>query len=269
MPRPKRSQPDGHRHRRGQSDPGQPIPGSRPAPSSAPRGRGSDSDDHPAEATSAPRIIGGELRHRRLEFNPDPRTRPMKERVRESLFNLLGFEVRGAIALDLFAGTGALGFEALSRGATAAWFVERHFPTADTLRRSARTLDISDRCTIRSGDVLLWARRMPELPRSAPWVAFISPPWEMFESQSEALLELVAVLIREAPPGSTIVVEAEIGFDPALLPTGVDWEPRQIPPALLIFGRLPRVVPPSSPAPDAIAGHSGHSEIGDDSGIVD
>ena len=58
------------------------------------------------EAASAPRIIGGDLRGRRLEFVPHGRTRPMKDRVRESLFDLLGTGVRGALALDLFAGTG-------------------------------------------------------------------------------------------------------------------------------------------------------------------
>ena len=97
-------------------------------------------DSEPQEAASAPRIVGGDLRRRTLAFAPAARTRPMKDRVRESLFDLLGPRVRGAVAIDLFAGTGALGFESISRGAARAVFVERHFPTADAIRRSARSV---------------------------------------------------------------------------------------------------------------------------------
>ena len=187
------------------------------------------------EASSAPRIIGGTLRGRRLDFVPDPRTRPMKDRVREALFNLLGTPVVGSIAVDCFAGTGALGFEALSRGAKGAWFGERHFPTADALRRSATALGVSDRATIRPGDVLLWARRMPEIPVDAPWTVFVSPPWSMFQSHAAEVMGLVSAFVAKAPPGSRIVVEADDTFDPATLPDAAAWEIRPMPPAVLCF----------------------------------
>ena len=190
------------------------------------------------EAASAPRIIGGELRGRRLEFVPHGRTRPMKDRVRESLFDLLGIGVRGALALDLFAGTGALGFEAVSRGAARAILVERHFPTADALRRSARGLGVEDRVEVRTGDVLLWARRLPDLPRERPWIVFISPPWEFFAAGHERraeLLALIEVLRGAAPAGSRIVVEADTSFPAADLPAPAAWESRPIPPACLHF----------------------------------
>ena len=190
------------------------------------------------EAASAPRIIGGDLRGRRLEFVPHGRTRPMKDRVRESLFDLVGTGVRGAIALDLFAGTGALGFEAVSRGAARAILVERHFPTADALRRSARGLGVEDRVEVRTGDVLLWARRLPDLPRDLPWIVFISPPWEFFTAGHERraeLLALIDVVRRAAPAGSRIVVEADTSFVAADLPDPAAWEARPIPPACLLF----------------------------------
>jgi len=190
-----------------------------------------------AEAASPPRIIGGEYRNRRLEFVPDARTRPMKERVRESLFDLLGTDVKGAIAIDLFAGSGAIGFEALSRGASRAIFVERHFPTADTLRRSGLSLGVEDRIDVRSGDVLLWARRMPELPATSRWIVFVSPPWSFFVERAEELLSLIAAMLRAAPAGSTMVVEADASFDPAVLPAPDGWETRPIPPAVLYFYR--------------------------------
>jgi 16S rRNA (guanine966-N2)-methyltransferase len=189
------------------------------------------------EASSAPRIIGGTMRGRRLEFSPDPRTRPMKDRVRETLFDLVGTRVKGAIALDLFAGSGALGFEALSRGASRAVFVERHFPTAAALRRSAKALEVTDRADVRSGDVLLWAKKLPTapapLPVDAPWLVFISPPWEFFQSRPADVLALLAALERAAPAGSTFVVEADTAFDTGLLPDAEAWDIRPIPPAVL------------------------------------
>lgn len=189
------------------------------------------------EAASAPRIVGGELRGRRLEFTPDPRTRPMKDRVRETLFDLLGSRVKGAIALDLFAGSGALGFEAVSRGASRAVFCERHFPTADALRRSARALGVADRVEVRPGDVFVWARKLPTvpapLPADAPWIVFVSPPWEFFQSREADLLSLIGALERAAPPGSTFAVEADTSFDPARLPEPGRWDIRPVPPAVL------------------------------------
>ncbi|MFM7074717.1 MAG: RsmD family RNA methyltransferase [Planctomycetaceae bacterium] len=195
---------------------------------------GRDGDD-PA---SPPRIIGGSLRGRRLPYQPDPRTRPMKDRVREVLFNLLGTDVVGAVAVDPFGGTGALGFEALSRGAAAAFFGERHFPTADALRRSAVELGLGERVTVRPGDALLWARKMPEIPRGGPWIVFFSPPWDLFTSRSADLLALLAALLAAAPPGSLAVVEADDAFDPAALPEASAWQRREVPPAVLFLRSL-------------------------------
>ena len=202
-----------------------------------PRGSGGGGD----EETHSPRIVGGELRGRRLAFVPTGRTRPMKDRVRETLFDLLGTTVRGAVAIDLFAGTGALGFEAISRGAARAIFVERHFPTADALRKSARELGVTDRVDVRSGDVLLWAKRLPDLPVAAPWVVFISPPWDFFHdghARRPELIALIEVVRGAAPPGSTLVVEADTAFDAAALPDRAAWETRPIPPAVLHLLRM-------------------------------
>ena len=157
----------------------------------------------------------------------------MKDRVRETLFDLLGPAVRGVLAIDLFAGSGALGFEAVSRGAARVMFVERHFPTADALGRTARALGIGDRVQVRPGDAFAWARRLADLPKDAPWVAFISPPWPLFRERSADLVALVAAVMHAAPPGSTIVVESDEAFDPAGLPDPDGWRSRPIPPAVL------------------------------------
>jgi len=185
-------------------------------------------------ADAPPRIIGGTLRGRRLPFVPDPRTRPMKDRVRETLFDLLGPAVRGCVAIDLFAGSGALAFEALSRGAARAIIVERHFPTADRLRAAARDLGVEDRAEVRPGDALVWSRRIPaDLPRDAPWVVFVSPPWALLAERPADLIALVESLWREAPAGSLFVVESDDRFDPASLPHADSWRSRAVPPAVL------------------------------------
>ncbi|MDA1039430.1 MAG: RsmD family RNA methyltransferase [Planctomycetota bacterium] len=184
------------------------------------------------EAASAPRIVGGTLRGRTLEFAPAARTRPMKDRVRETLFDLLGPWEKGEVAIDLFAGTGALGFEAVSRGATEAVLCERHFPTADALRHSARQLGIERQTDVRPGDVLLWAKKMPPLPLVAPWLVFVSPPWSFFSERSAELMALIEAMRAAAPSGSRFVVESDDSFDPAPLP-GTGWEARPIPPAVL------------------------------------
>lgn len=191
-------------------------------------------DSEPQEAASAPRIVGGDLRRRTLAFAPAARTRPMKDRVRESLFDLLGPRVRGAVAIDLFAGTGALGFESISRGAARAVFVERHFPTADAIRRSARSLGVEGQAEVRSGDVLLWGKKMPPLPDAAPWLVFVSPPWAFFTERTEELMALIRAVMAAAPASSTIVVESDDTFDAAGLP-GEGWQTRPIPPAVLHF----------------------------------
>jgi len=195
--------------------------------------------DRESELASAPRIIGGQLRGRRLEYAPHARTRPMKDRVRETLFDLLGPAVRGALAIDLFAGSGALGFEAVSRGAAGAILVERHFPTAAALERTARALGVADRVEVRPGDALVWAKRLPDLPPAAAWVVFVSPPWALFHDRGGDVTALVAAMVRAAPPESSFIVEADESFDPAGLPDPAAWRTRPIAPAVLhLRGRL-------------------------------
>lgn len=193
----------------------------------------------PAEAAQPPRIIGGSLRGRRLPHIPGGPTRPMKDRVREILFDLIAQRVRGSVALDLFAGTGALGFEAVSRGAARAVFAERHFPTADAIRRAAAELGVAERCEVRPGDVLNWPRRMPDLPGDAPWIAFVSPPWSLFADRQADLMTLVAAILDRCPAGSVVAVESDDSFDPQVLPEAGAWEHRPAAPAVLhVHGRL-------------------------------
>jgi 16S rRNA (guanine966-N2)-methyltransferase len=201
------------------------------------KSQGTDDASEPTGAAAPPRIIGGTLRGRKLTFVVDPRTRPMKERVREAVFNLLGPAVEGKHAIDLFAGTGALGFEALSRKAASATFVERHFPTAAVIKKNAEALGVADRCRVLPANTLLWAKRLPELP-PIPWVVFCSPPYELYNTQTDEMLALIEQILRNAPANSMFAVEADERFDFSLLPHADDWDVREYPPAVVGILRM-------------------------------
>jgi 16S rRNA (guanine(966)-N(2))-methyltransferase RsmD len=176
------------------------------------------------------RIIGGRFRGRKLQYSGDPRTRPMKDRVREALFNLLGPSVKGKFVVDLFAGTGAIGLEALSRGALAAILIEQHLPTARDIRRSVETLGVAEAVQIVTADAFLWFPRHRPLA-AEPWLVFCSPPYEFYSRRAEAMLDLLGGMIEAAPRESIFSVEADERFDFGRLPYPEAWDVRAYPPA--------------------------------------
>lgn len=178
------------------------------------------------------RIIGGTMRGRKLLYSGDLRTRPMKDRVREAVFNLIGAETAGKHAIDLFAGTGALGLEAISRGATSATFVEQHYPTAAVIRQNAGVLGVTDRIDVISGNTFIWVQR-DEAPKTAPWLVFCSPPYAFYVERKAEIVAMLQTLLTQAPQGSTFVVESDERFDRAALPDAAAWEKRVYPPAVL------------------------------------
>lgn len=210
----------------------------RPGPERPIRPAGRADDAAPARSVEHPlRIIGGQFRGRKLSYSGDPRTRPMKERVREALFNLLAESVRGRHAIDLFAGTGALGFEALSRGAIGATFLERHYPTARLIDNNAAELGVAGICRTLVGDTLTRFRRpaaaLAEFPAGAPWLVFCSPPYELYHAEAAAMRALLAAIAGAAPPGSVMAVEADEQFDFRSLPEPDAWFVRAYLPAVL------------------------------------
>lgn len=120
------------------------------------------------------RIIGGRHRGRRLAFVPGRGLRPTPDRVRETLFNWLQAEVRGARCLDLFAGSGALGIEALSRGAAYLTAVEQHRAAAQRLRENITLLREDVAAEVVQVDALRWLGR----PAGQPYdIVFLDPPF--------------------------------------------------------------------------------------------
>jgi 16S rRNA (guanine966-N2)-methyltransferase len=156
----------------------------------------------------------------------------MKDRLREAIFNLIGPAIRGKHAVDLFAGTGALGLEAISRGAGRATLIERHFPTAEIIRQNVAALGVEETTRIVTSSVFIWQKRRPELG-PVPWTVFCSPPYDLYVERTGEMLELIRGLIEAAPAESIFVVESDGRFDFGLLPETEAWQVRSYPPAVV------------------------------------
>lgn len=146
------------------------------------------------------RIIAGEFKGRRLAGPVAAGVRPTSDRLRETLFNLVDVETPGRRVLDGFAGTGAVGLEALSRGAAHATFVERDPRAIAVIGSNVQSCGASDRCMIVRGDFSAVARR---LAGNSPFdLVLLDPPYE-FPDTDAALVEAAALL----RPGGLIVLE--------------------------------------------------------------
>jgi 16S rRNA (guanine966-N2)-methyltransferase len=159
----------------------------------------------------------------------------MKERVREAVFNLIGPAVAGKHVLDLFAGTGALGLEALSRGAATATFIERHAPSVRLLKENVDALGVETQAEVFFGDAFLWRRQCPEWSERAisPWLVLCSPPYDFYCQRTAEMLGLLGNLHGAAPSGSLFVVESDRRFEFGLLDDLGRWDIRSYPPAVV------------------------------------
>jgi 16S rRNA (guanine966-N2)-methyltransferase len=156
------------------------------------------------------RIIGGRWRGRRLVFAPVPGLRPTSDRVRETLFNWLAPVIAGSRCLDLYAGSGALGLEAVSRGAAEVVLVDSHARVTDCLQEQLRQLQ-TDRARVVQADAMLYLRGEPH-----PFdIVFLDPPFrEGLLDGSIRRLEAGGWLSAEA----WIYLESERGPQPDLPP---------------------------------------------------
>ena len=155
------------------------------------------------------RIIAGELKGRRLSVPEGQRLRPTGERVREALFSILGERVAGARVLDAYAGTGALGFEALSRGAHEVLFLESDEGAVRRLRENVERLGVAGRCAVRRADAAVWL----DAPPTGPLFQLIlaDPPYAAAEEQGRFLRAAAGRLAR----GGWLILERDAGRQPA------------------------------------------------------
>jgi 16S rRNA (guanine(966)-N(2))-methyltransferase RsmD len=132
------------------------------------------------------RVIAGEFRSRRLKTIPGLNTRPTPDRLREALFNVLSPNIAGTVFLDLYAGTGSVGIEALSRGARRAVFVEKSRAAAQVIRDNLQALGLENRAEV------FTSKPAPVLDRLAADIVFLDPPYEMEREYETAMNALAA-----------------------------------------------------------------------------
>lgn len=136
------------------------------------------------------RVIAGEFRSRKLKSLAGNDLRPTPDRLRESLFNILAPRLRNTVFLDAYAGSGAVGIEALSRGAARSIFIEKHFAATELIRENLKALGLLERSLIVLGPV---TREIARFPAD---VVFIDPPYPL-ENEYAATLQILG---RNPPP---------------------------------------------------------------------
>jgi 16S rRNA (guanine966-N2)-methyltransferase len=171
-----------------------------------------------------PRVIAGEVGGLRLTAPKGTRTRPTADRVKESLFGALGPDrLLGAAVLDLYAGSGALAIEALSRGAASALLVDRDPLAVDAIRRNLSTTKLGDRARVQNRGVGAVVRAAP--PSGAPFdLVFCDPPYDQPAGKLAGVLAALAEPGWVAPDGTVVVERAASAGPPLLAPGwGVTW----------------------------------------------
>jgi 16S rRNA (guanine966-N2)-methyltransferase len=191
------------------------------------------------------RVVAGRLGGRRLRAVPGSATRPTSDRVREALFSVLGPRVEGARVLDLFAGTGALAIEALSRGAASAVLVEQSAQATAVIRANLEALGLTGVATVRRTKAEVYLRSQRDGPFD---LAFLDPPYAL---PVGLLAGILARLARAAlTPGAVVALESSARAEPPPWPPTLHPEPprRYGDTALHLATFTP---PPEGPGPQA------------------
>jgi 16S rRNA (guanine(966)-N(2))-methyltransferase RsmD len=201
------------------------------------------------------RIVAGALRGRKLSCTVSPSLRPTPDMVREALFSILGNAVPDRPFFDVFAGSGVVGLEAISRGAASTTFVERDFRLVEEIERHLESFQVADRGRIERADVYRWAERWQ--PSTEPVNLFLSPPFADFERRNNDFMELVGRLQEKVAAGSVVVVQGEQGADLDLLPDRPAWDERKYGRNLLLI--WVKAEPPDEQVGPEPSGNSGET----------
>lgn len=181
------------------------------------------------------RVIGGKARGRKLRSVPGDTTRPITDRVREALFNILGADIQGATFLDLFAGTGSVGIEALSRGAARVCFVDLNRLPIATIRENLAQTGLEEGAQVLRMDALALLGRSPD---QAYDYIYIAPP-QYKSLWKRTLLALDCNPAWLSDDGWAIVqihpVEYEIFSEEEKLQNLVEFDRRRYGSTLLVF----------------------------------
>ena len=180
------------------------------------------------------RIVAGSLRGRKLTCVVHEGMRPTPQLVREALFSILGNAVPGRAFYDVFAGTGVVGLEAVSRGATSARLIEKDPRQAADIQKYAGQFGVADKVQVLRADVYRWAERWIP-PGKDPVNLFLSPPFPDLTERADEFLGLVRTLLDKAPDESVLTIQAEEGFPLGELPDLPAWDVRRYGRNMLLF----------------------------------
>lgn len=153
------------------------------------------------------RVIAGEFRSRKLLSVEGVGTRPTSDRLRETLFNIIGPQVSGCVFTDAYAGTGAVGIEALSRGAAQAVFIEKDRRALEAIRENLKALGVERRARVIAGSA---AAHLGGIEAD---ILFLDPPYEREEEYGESMKTLAET--RMASPPGLAIVQHSVRFEPA------------------------------------------------------
>jgi 16S rRNA (guanine966-N2)-methyltransferase len=180
------------------------------------------------------RIVAGSLRGRKLTAVVHEGMRPTPQMVREALFSILGNAVPGRVFFDVFAGTGVVGLEAVSRGASSARLIEKDPRQANDIQKYAEQFGVADKVQVVKADAYRWAERWIPAGQQ-PVNLFLSPPFPDLTEKADEFLALVRTLLEKAPDESVLTIQAEDGFPLDRLPDLPAWDVRRYGRNMLLF----------------------------------
>ena len=174
------------------------------------------------------RIVAGALRGRKVVCKVHPGMRPTPQMVREALFSILGNAIPGRPFYDVFAGTGVVGLEAASRGASRVNLIEKDPKQVHEVQKYVDQFNLADRAFVIRADAYRWAERWVPPLEGGPVNLFLSPPFfDLSGEKLTAFLKLVADLLGKAPDASVLTIQAEDGFPVEKLADMELWDQRR------------------------------------------
>jgi len=183
------------------------------------------------------RVIAGEFRGRRLLPPVGDTTRPITDRVKQSLFDILAPSIPGANVYDCFAGTGSMGLECLSRGAQLATFFEADRSAVQLLKKNIETLHVVNRAMVIPSDLFAWFRSHETVPRPVDLI-FLDPPYRFLRERPEDLRGLAKAFAAHLAPDGMVVFRHDAG-DSLSLPSLVVGDVREYGSMTIELLRLP------------------------------
>lgn len=193
------------------------------------------------------RIVAGSLRGRKIACAVHPGMRPTPQMVREALFSILGNAVPDRPFYDVFAGTGVVGLEAVSRGASEVRLIEKDPKQVQAIQKHADRFGVGGRVQILKADAYRWAERWIP-PRSGPVNLFLSPPFpDLDGTRLDDFLGLIHTLWDKAPEHSVVTIQVEAGFPVESVPDPTAWDVRSYGRNMLMI-RVKESPPTEAPA---------------------